>query len=86
MPETGPAHGTSRVTAKWAKPPPAALWASEPNGFDQVGCVYPAQGFEYDWSGVITGPDLVWRDGRFTRVRGANKDPTFRNRKTVTAF
>jgi DUF2075 family protein len=48
-----------------------------------VGCVYTAQGFEYDWSGVIVGPDLVWRDGRFITVRGANKDPAFRNRKTV---
>jgi hypothetical protein len=63
--------------------PPAALWAYEPNGFDQVGCVYTAQGFEYDWSGVILGPDLVWRNGRFTTIRDANKDPAFRNRKTV---
>jgi len=63
--------------------PPAALWASDPDGFDQVGCVYTAQGFEYDWSGVILGPDLVWRDGRFTTVRDANKDPAFRNRKIV---
>jgi len=22
-------------------------------------------GFEYDYSGVIMGPDLVWRDGRW---------------------
>lgn len=28
--------------------PPASLWASDPGGFDQVGCVYTAQGFEYD--------------------------------------
>jgi len=63
--------------------PPAALWASDPDGFDQVGCVYTAQGFEYDWSGVILGPDLVWRNGRLTTVRDANKDPAFRNRKTT---
>ncbi|TCM39643.1 DUF2075 domain-containing protein [Kribbella sp. VKM Ac-2568] len=63
--------------------PPAALWATDPNGFDQVGCVYTAQGFEYDWSGVIIGPDLVWRHGRFTTVRNANKDPAFKNRKTI---
>ncbi|TCN30089.1 hypothetical protein EV644_13411 [Kribbella orskensis] len=63
--------------------PPAALWATDSNGFDQVGCVYTAQGFEYDWSGVIIGPDLVWRDGRFTTVRNANKDPAFKNRKTI---
>jgi hypothetical protein len=46
--------------------------------------VYTAQGFEYDWSGVIPGPDLVWRDGRFVAVRGATKDPAFRNRATVS--
>ncbi|GAA0931982.1 DUF2075 domain-containing protein [Kribbella koreensis] len=68
---------------KVGEAPPAALWASEPNGFGQVGCVYTAQGFEYDWSGVILGPDLVWRNGRFTTIRDANKDPAFRNRKTT---
>ncbi|MEU4087664.1 DNA/RNA helicase domain-containing protein [Streptomyces aureus] len=25
-----------------------------------MGCIYTAQGFEYDWSGVIFGPGLVW--------------------------
>jgi DUF2075 family protein len=45
--------------------PPAALWASRPEGFGQVGCVYTAQGFEYDYAGVIIGPDLVWRDDRW---------------------
>ena len=53
-------RGTSRATAPTA-PPRAALWATDPRGFGQVGCVYTAQGFEYDWSGVIIGPDLVWR-------------------------
>lgn len=41
--------------------PPSQLWATDPAGFGQVGCVYTAQGFEYDWNGVILGPDLVWR-------------------------
>ena len=64
--------------------PPAALWATEPGGFGQVGCVYTAQGFEYDWSGVILGPDLVWRDGRFVSQRAQNRDPDFRNRTAVS--
>ncbi len=64
--------------------PPSALWATEDGGFSQVGCIYTAQGFEYDWSGVIIGPDLVWRDGRFISVRSANKDPDFRNHTTVS--
>jgi hypothetical protein len=63
--------------------PPSALWATEDGGFEQVGCIYTAQGFEYDWSGVIIGPELVWRDGRFISVRSANKDPDFRNQSTV---
>jgi hypothetical protein len=41
--------------------PGTPYWASDPAGFDQVGCFYTAQGFEYDYSGVILGPDLVWR-------------------------
>ena len=64
--------------------PPSALWATDPAGFGQVGCVYTAQGFEYDWNGVIVGPDLVWRDGRWAAVRDANKDPDLRSRTRVT--
>jgi len=63
--------------------PAAALWATEPAGFDQVGCVYTAQGFEYDYAGVIIGSDLVWRDKGWVMVRSANKDPDFRNRIKV---
>lgn len=80
----------------WAKPwnvrgdrsvgdaPPSALWASQDGGFEQVGCVYTAQGFEYDWNGVLLGPDLVWREDRWVAQRSASKDPDFRNTKRVT--
>ncbi len=64
--------------------PPATLWATDPAGFGQVGCVYTAQGFEYDWNGVIIGPDLVWRGSGWAEVRSANKDPDFRNRSKIT--
>ena len=79
----------------WAKPwnvkgdraigtaPPSALWATMEGGFDQVGCVYTAQGFEYDWSGVIIGPDLIARHGRTITVRDANKDPEFKKRSVT---
>jgi DUF2075 family protein len=40
--------------------PPSNFWASAPNGLDQVGCVYTAQGFEFDDVGVIWGRDLRW--------------------------
>lgn len=83
------------VIGDWSKPwnlkgersiggaPAAAFWASDPVGFGQVGCVYTAQGFEYDYAGVIIGPDLVWRGDRWVANRGENKDPDFRNTKTV---
>lgn len=85
-----------RVDYTWARPwnvkseravggaPGRSFWATEPAGFDQVGCIYTAQGFEYDWSGVIIGPDLVARDGRMVTVRERNRDPAFRNKKAVS--
>ena len=44
--------------------PPAALWAYDPNGIGQIGCVYTAQGFEFDYIGVIIGKDLIYRNGQ----------------------
>ncbi|RJQ76683.1 DUF2075 domain-containing protein [Pseudonocardiaceae bacterium YIM PH 21723] len=55
--------------------PEAAYWATDERGFGQVGCIYTAQGFEYDWSGVIFGKDLVRREGKWSANRLASKDP-----------
>ncbi|MEU1396975.1 DNA/RNA helicase domain-containing protein [Micromonospora zamorensis] len=63
--------------------PGSAFWATDPNGFGQIGCVYTAQGFEYDWSGVIIGPDLVARDGRLVTRREESKDSSIRSRRSV---
>ncbi len=41
--------------------PKSNYWATDPAGLEQVGCIYTAQGFEFDFSGVIFGRDLVWR-------------------------
>lgn len=54
------------------------LWAIDPKGFDQIGCVYTVQGFEYEWNGVIMGPDLVWRNNRWVAVPSGSKDPAMR--------
>ena len=64
--------------------PGSPFWATDPNGFGQVGCVYTAQGFEYEWSGVIIGPDLIARNGRLVTDRAEFKDPNFRSRKAVS--
>ncbi|MBC8092526.1 MAG: DUF2075 domain-containing protein [Pseudonocardia sp.] len=54
--------------------PASHFWASDTRGFGQVGCIYTAQGFEYDWSGVIFGDDLVRRDGRWVARRDESYD------------
>lgn len=38
--------------------PNANLWATVAGGVQQIGCVYSAQGFEFDYVGVIFGKDL----------------------------
>jgi len=40
--------------------PQSSFWASDPNGTNQIGCIYTAQGFEFDYIGVIIGRDLLY--------------------------
>nr|WP_246361036.1 DUF2075 domain-containing protein [Haloechinothrix aidingensis] len=58
--------------------PESYYWASDERGFGQVGCIYTAQGFEYDWAGVIFGPDFVRRDGQWVARREYSHDPAVR--------
>ena len=39
-----------------------------------MGCVYTAQGFEYDYAGVIMGADLVWRHDHWESNPAASRD------------
>lgn len=77
--------------------PSATSWAIDPAGAEQVGCVYTAQGFEFDRVGVIWGDDLVWRSGRGwvaqadrsydSVVKRANKaDPEFYQRLIAQTY
>ncbi|MFI6496057.1 DUF2075 domain-containing protein [Nonomuraea typhae] len=78
------------VIGDWARPwhakndravgdaPPSMMWATDPRGFGQIGVVYTAQGFDFDWSGVILGPDLGVREGRLVTNREKNMDPAYR--------
>jgi uncharacterized protein len=58
--------------------PSSSLWATDPAGFKQIGCIYTAQGFEYDWAGVIIGPDLVRRGDRWQTNPTASADSQVR--------
>ena len=53
-------------------------WAFKPEGIKQCGCIYTAQGFEFDYVGVIIGPDLKMdpQTGKLVTDRSETKDPT----------
>jgi len=63
--------------------PPADLWATDPGGIDQVGCIYTAQGFEVDYIGVVWGKDLVYDlDGQsWVGDRKESRDRTVKQSK-----
>lgn len=44
-------------------------WAYKTKGIEQVGCIYTVQGFEFDYIGVIVGPDLRY-DASLNRLVG----------------
>lgn len=58
--------------------PAAEYWASDPRGFGQVGCIYTAQGFEYDYGGVIIGPDMAWTGTEWFADPDKSADPVVR--------
>ncbi len=53
--------------------PPSRIWSVHENGLGQIGCVYTAQGLEWDWCGVIMGEDMVRRDGQWVFRRGKER-------------
>ena len=64
-------------------------WAYRPEGIKQVGCIYTAQGFEFDYAGVIIGPDLIYnpQTNKIETVKSATRDPMLRtapNEATMT--
>jgi len=56
--------------------PQASYWATDPNGLEQIGCIYTAQGFEFDYVGVIIGPDLAYdlAEKRWVGRKEASRD------------
>ncbi|MBT4111132.1 DUF2075 domain-containing protein [Candidatus Woesearchaeota archaeon] len=58
-------------------------WAYKPEGIKQVGCIYTAQGFEFDYIGVIVGPDLKYDKENDCLIgdRESTKDPMLKRGK-----
>jgi len=63
---------------------PYTLWAETPIGEEQVGCIYSAQGFEFDRVGVIWGEDLVWREDQWIAQREKSFDGPVKARTVDT--
>ncbi|MFI6403997.1 DNA/RNA helicase domain-containing protein [Streptomyces sp. NPDC050548] len=64
----------------WQSPTPPGRWAVDASGFEQMGNIHGAAGFEFDWCGVLLGPDFVFRDGRWITVRSGNQSTLLRTK------
>ena len=58
-------------------------WAYKPLGIEQVGCIYTAQGFEFDYAGVIIGEDLKYNpvSKQIFTDKSSCKDPVLRQNR-----
>lgn len=78
----------------WAREPLAegipkeTLWAHDPMGINQIGCVYTAQGFEFDYVGVIVGLDMTYDldKGCWVGNKSASHDSQVRRANTDEEF
>lgn len=59
--------------------PDRNMWPTDPKGFEQIGCIYTAQNFDWDFAGLIMGPDYTWQEGRWASK--PNSDPLARSAK-----
>ena len=60
-------------------------WATATDGIGQVGCVHTCQGVEFDWLGVLVGPDLRFEHGRVVGdpAKRARTDSSLKGWKTA---
>lgn len=57
-------------------------WATRENGFNEVGCVFSAQGVEFDYSGVVIGEDMCLDSDGKIKInvdKHAKSDHTYMN-------
>ena len=50
---------------QWNLTQDGMLWIISPESVNQIGCIHTCQGLEVDYVGVIIGPDMVIRDGKW---------------------
>lgn len=80
--EKSPEQHASKKPAPAPAKHPYYRWATEPERIREVGCIYSAQGFEFDHCAVIMGNDLVWRDGTgWVPSKDASMDNAIKRRR-----
>jgi hypothetical protein len=61
----------------WEKKDQFWKWATDDSGMEQIGTVYTAQGFEFDYIGVIFCNDLVWnKEKKYWEAKPENSHDT----------
>ncbi len=63
-----------------------STWAVDPESVDQAGCIHTCQGLEFDYVGVIVGPDLRFANGRIVTdaSKRARTDQSLRGIKKLS--
>lgn len=71
--------------AQWNLSVDGSLWITAENSVEQVGCIHTCQGLELDYVGVLIGPDLRYRNGKFTpdATQRSNQDRSVRGLRTL---
>lgn len=61
-------------------------WAISSGSVEQIGCIHTCQGLEFDYCGVIIGPDMIYRDGKVLvdPSKRAKDDFSIRDYKRIT--
>lgn len=59
-------------------------FATDPNSFEQVGCIHSTQGLEFDYVGIIIGKDLRYENGKVITdyTKRAKSDASIKGIKT----
>ena len=60
-------------------------WAIDQNSVEQVGCIHTSQGLEFDYVGVIIGPDLRYENGHIVTdyTKRASSDQSVKGIKKI---
>ena len=63
-------------------------FATDPDSFEQIGCIHSTQGLEFDYVGVIIGKDMIYREQHILTdyTQRANTDASIKGIKTTKNF